>query len=119
MDQRTRCEREWTGSVGSYAVGWAQSKPDLFDAFSCGMVILQVSCPSLRKGKAMGGVKRDLNIYAFDAEAWRDSLPERRQKDFAILDADGGKGWDLVCGLLSQKKQRKSVSSAIGHPFLR
>jgi hypothetical protein len=44
-----------------------------------GMVILQVSCPSLRKGKAMGGVKRDLNIYNFDADAWRDSLPERRQ----------------------------------------
>lgn len=101
------------------AAGWAQSKPDLFDAFSCGMVILQVSCPSLRKGKAMGGVKRDLNIYAYDAEAWRDSLPERRQADFAILDADGGKGWDLVCGLLSQRKKRTSVSKAIGHPFLR
>lgn len=101
------------------AVGWAQSKPDLFDAFSCGMVILQASCPSLRKGKAMGGVKRDLSVYAFDAQAWRDSLPERRQRDFELLDADDGKGWDLVCGMLSQRKKRTSVSSAIGHPFLR
>jgi hypothetical protein len=33
----------------------------------------------------MGGVKRDLNIYGYDAERWRDSLPERRQADFAIL----------------------------------
>ena len=93
---------------------WAKDKPDLFDAFSCGMVILQVACPSLRKKGSMGGVKRDLNIYGYDAERWRDSLPERRQADFEILDANGGKGWKTVCGLLSQKKGRTSVKSAMG-----
>jgi len=111
-------EVKGVGSLFGASLGWAQAKPDLFDAFSCGMVILQVACPSLRRGKP-GGVKRDLGIYAYDAEAWRASLPERRQADFAILDEDGGKGWDLVCGLLAQKKKRTSVSAAIGHPFLR
>ena len=43
------------------------------------MVILQVACPSLRRGKP-GGVKRDLGIYAYDAEAWRASLPERGRR---------------------------------------
>ena len=111
-------EVKGVGSLFGAGLGWAQAKPDLFDAFSCGMVILQVACPSLRRGKP-GGVKRDLGIYGYDAEAWRASLPERRQADFAILDEDGGKGWDLVCGLLAQRKKRTSVSAAIGHPFLR
>jgi hypothetical protein len=64
-------------------------------------------------------VKRDLNVYNYDAERWRDTLSEKRQEDFAILDADGGKGWDLVVGLLSQRKGRTSVKKALGHPFLR
>ena len=106
------------GSLFGSSLGWAKAKPDLFDAFSCGMVILQVACPSLRKGKP-GSTKRDLDIYAFDAQAWRDSLPERRQADFAILDENGGQGWDLVCGLLAQRKKRTSVAQAIGHPFCR
>ena len=106
------------GPLFGSSLGWAKAKPDLFDAFSCGMVILQVACPSLRKGKP-GSTKRDLDIYAFDAQAWRDSLPERRQADFAILDENGGQGWDLVCGLLAQRKKRTSVAQAIGHPFCR
>ena len=106
------------GSLFGSSLGWAKAKPDLFDAFSCGMVILQVACPSLRKGKP-GATRRDLDIYAYDAQAWRDSLPERRQADFAILDENGGQGWDLVCGLLAQKKKRTSVAQAIGHPFCR
>jgi len=106
------------GSLFGSGIGWVQAKPDLFDAFSCGMVILQVACPGLRKGKP-GGTRRDLDIYAYDADAWRTSLPERRQSDFAILDEDGGKGWDLVCGLLAQRNKRISVKDAIGHPFLK
>jgi hypothetical protein len=43
----------------------------------------------------------------------------RYKADFELLDEDGGKGWELVCGLLSQRKQRTSVSAAVGHPFLR
>ena len=106
------------GSLFGAGLGWAQSKPDLFDAFSCGMVILQVACPSMRKGKP-GSTKRDLDIYAYDAKAWRASLPERREMDFAILDANNGQGWDLVCGLLQQRKKRTSVQQALGHPFLK
>ena len=102
------------GSLFGSSLGWAKAKPDLFDAFSCGMVILQVACPSLRKKGSMGGVKRDLNIYGYDAERWRSSLPERRQADFELLDANGGKGWKTVCGLLSQKKGRTSVKAAMG-----
>ena len=109
-------EKYLSGSFGGLlgGLGWAKDKPDLFDAFSCGMVILQVACPSLRKKGSMGGVKRDLNIYGYDAERWRSSLPERRQADFEILDANGGKGWKTVCGLLSQKKGRTSVKAAMG-----
>jgi hypothetical protein len=32
------------GGLGA-AFGWVQAKPDLFDAFSCGMTILQAGDP--------------------------------------------------------------------------
>jgi serine/threonine protein kinase len=100
-------------------LGWAKDKPDLFDAFSCGMTILQVSCPSMRKKGGMNGVRKELKTWAYDCEAWRASLPERRQSDFAILDANGGAGWKLVCGLVAQKSKRITVAKALSSPFCR
>ena len=114
-------ERYITGKFGGLFGGlaWGKSKPDLFDAFSCGMVIMQVSCPSMRKKNGMAGVRRELKIWAYDLPMWRASLPDRRQGDFAILDANNEAGWKLVCGLCAQKDKRMSVSQALGSPFCR
>lgn len=114
-------ERYISGKFGGLFGGmaFAKEKPDLFDAFSCGMVILQVSCPSMRKKGGMNGVRRELKTWAYDCEAWRASLPERRQSDFAILDANNQAGWKLVCGLVAPKGKRITVSKALGSPFCR
>ena len=37
-------EVKGVGGLGA-AFGWVQAKPDLFDAFSCGMTILQAGLP--------------------------------------------------------------------------
>jgi len=95
----------------------AKNKPDLFDAFSCGMTILQVSVPSFRKRGGMTAVRRDLKKFDYDCEAWRASLPERRQGEFAILDANSGAGWKVVCGLVAPRDNRMSVSKALSSPF--
>lgn len=112
-------ERYITGKFGGLFGGlqWGKSKPDLFDAFSCGMVIMQVSCPSMRKKGGMAGVRRELKTWAYDLPMWRASLPDRRQNDFAILDANDGAGWKVVCGLCAQKEERMSVTKALGSPF--
>ena len=83
------------------------------------MVIMQVSCQSMRKKNGMAGVRRELKIWAYDLPMWRASLPDRRQGDFAILDANNEAGWKLVCGLCAQKDKRMSVSQALGSPFCR
>ena len=116
-------ERYITGKFGGGGlgmnVGWGKNKPDLFDSFSCGMTILQVSVPAFRKKGAMKAVRRDLKRWCYDCEAWRASLSERQQEDFAILDDDNGAGWKLVCGLVSNKGTRMSVSKALSSPFCR
>ena len=114
-------ERYISGKFGGLFGGmaFAKEKPDLFDAFSCGIIILQVSCPSMRKKGGMNGVRRELKTWAYDCEAWRASLPERRQSDFAILDANNQAGWKLVCGLVAPKGKRITVSKALGSPFCR
>ena len=116
-------ERYITGKFGGSGlgmnVGWGKNKPDLFDSFSCGMTILQVSVPAFRKKGAMKAVRRDLKRWCYDCEAWRASLSERQQEDFAILDDDNGAGWKLVCGLVSNKGTRMSVSKALSSPFCR
>ena len=52
-------------------------------------------------------------------QAWRDKLNERQQADFEILDADGGKGWDLLQQLITKREKRITVGQAKGHPFAR
>jgi hypothetical protein len=66
-----------------------------------------------------------------DSQAWRESLGPRFQPEFAILDADGGKGWDLVKKMVVPRKgsvygfgtyngpDRISVADALNHPFAR
>ena len=114
-------ERYLTGKFGGGggAGEWNKNKPDLFDAFSVGMVILQVSVPAFRKKNGMKGVRGELKTWAYDCEAWRASLPERRQSDFAILDENDGAGWKLVCGLVANRSQRISVSKALSSSFCR
>lgn len=38
---------------------------------------------------------------------------------FAVLDADGGAGWDLLCSLMQfQPEARLSAAKALQHPWL-
>ena len=76
------------GSLFGSSLGWAKAKLDLLDAFSCGMVISQVACPSPRKGKP-GGTKRDSIIHAYDAQAARPAA-RAAAGGLAILDEKRG-----------------------------
>ncbi|CAL56950.1 Serine/threonine-protein kinase, active site [Ostreococcus tauri] len=115
-------ERYLSGNYSGFAgVGsWAKFKPDLFDAFSCGLTILQVSVPAFRKKGGLNGVRRELKRWNYDCEAWRASLSAQRQSEyFEILDANGQAGWKLVCGLVAERDSRMSVAKALSSPFCR
>lgn len=51
---------------------WQTQCPDLFDSFTAGMVLLQMSVPQLRKPGSMKVVNSQLKSLGNDAEAWRE-----------------------------------------------
>jgi len=100
-------------------MAFASKKPDLFDSYSAGLVIMQCALPSLRTRAAIQKMRGALDRNGQDLQKWRDGLSERQQADFEILDADGGKGWDLVQKLVTKREKRITVGKAKGHPFAR
>jgi len=96
---------------------WTTQSPDLFDSYTSGIVLLQMSLPQIR---GIGGTKivnSQLKSVDNDPEAWRTAYG--RNYDFSLLDRQNGAGWSLVCKLLTPKKSRMSVTAALGHRFFR
>ncbi len=103
-------------------VVWAYGRPDLFDSFSVGVVILQLAVPQLRAGAALRGLCPDLAAYS-GAEAWRAGSAKARACDFSLLDRDGGAGWDLAVRLLRPRDRlnrgRPGAAEALRHRYFR
>jgi len=96
---------------------WTTQNPDLFDSYTAGMLLFQMSLPQIR---GIGGTKivnSQLKSVSNDVEAWREQYG--RNYDFSLLDRQNGAGWDLVCKLLAPKKSRISIAAAQGHRFFR
>lgn len=105
---------------------WQLNKPDRFDMYSLGMVLLQMVFPSLRNDNALFTFNKRLAFYKYDINRWRNSseVKSRSGKDpslregFKVLDLDNGIGWDLLCQLLRYKpEERISANEALIHPF--
>lgn len=115
---------------------WSKYRPECFDSYSAGVVMLQLSLPFLRQGSSLKNWKQTMIRLNHDVKAWRDkaALSSRQTQ---ILDANGGAGWDLVEGLLrprdiesdgqggvrfvgsSGKAPRLTPTEALKHPFLK
>jgi len=95
--------------------GWAKSKPDLFDSYSAGLVILQLACPGLRNDGALRTLRKTLGKQPL--MAWRHNY-NGKESDLELLNENGGKAWDLLTQLIAPKDKRKSVGSALNHPWL-
>ena len=106
---------------------WAYGRPDLFDAYSCGALFLQMAVPDLRSPSAQRSFNSDLAKNGGDLELWRKSVTSRGGRlsyDFSLLDADGGAGWDLAKGLLAPRsgplsRGRLSCAAALRHRYFR
>ena len=115
---------------------WSQHRPECFDSYSAGVVLLQLALPFLRQGSSLKNWKQTMIRLNHDVKAWREkaNLSSRQTQ---ILDANGGMGWELVEGLLQPreiegdgqggvrfvgaagKAPRLTPTEALRHPFLK
>jgi len=103
---------------------WAKYKPDLFDSFSAGMILLQMAIPEIRPASSQQIFRYDLSKFDNYLPTWRSSgTSKSRLMDFTILDKDNGAGWDLACKLLHNRNQnyrgRLSAEEALRHRYFR
>ncbi|KAG2447430.1 hypothetical protein HYH02_007756 [Chlamydomonas schloesseri] len=82
---------------------WAKHKPDRFDTWSAGIVMLQLAVPSMRTDRALRAFNANYGPkYKYDLAAWRKGV-NLYPRDCALLDANDGLGWDLLQSLLAPR----------------
>nr|AYL64473.1 chloroplast serine/threonine protein kinase Stl1-B [Chlamydomonas sp. UWO 241] len=99
---------------------WLYGAPDLFDSYSAGVLLVQMSVPGLRRGTAMRLFNAELAQSDFDLKVWRDS--RGRSQDFTLLDRNNGAGFDLARKLICKRsgpfnRGRLSVGGALLHRY--
>jgi hypothetical protein len=102
---------------------WAVFRPDLFDAYSLGLVLVQLCVPALRRRNSLGPsgtFQRSLAAAEYDLRSWR-KQNEGGVWDFEVFDAAGGLAWDLACSLVCKRnatrRGRLSCAQALLHPW--
>lgn len=90
---------------------WNASNPPLFDAYSIGLVVLQLAVPSLRGRRGMKRLRRELarRKAGEHLSLWRESFA-KKEDDFTLLDANGGRGWDFVKKLVRYASAKPPMS---------
>lgn len=93
-----------------------------FDAYSAGLVLLQLGIPSLHSRAAMQMARKALQqCEDQDVAEWRKDSTTQVSCDFNLLDAEEGMAWDLVRGLLMEDpEERYSIDLVLSqHPYLK
>jgi len=100
---------------------WWLGCPNLFDTYSAGMILVQMSIPELRSMRSQRGFVSDLEEYSNDLKTWRAESPRAQNADFSLLDMNNGAGWDLACKLVCRRnafmRGRLSAKEALGHRY--
>ncbi|WIA36617.1 hypothetical protein OEZ86_007905 [Tetradesmus obliquus] len=98
---------------------WTYGRPDLFDSYSCGILLMQMCVPQLRSTANIRQFNNQLRGFDQDLEQWRRF--NGRQMDFTQLDRSNGAGWDLATKLLARRDKynrgRISVGQALRHRY--
>ncbi|GLC37701.1 hypothetical protein PLESTB_000886900 [Pleodorina starrii] len=98
---------------------WVYGRPDLFDSYTAGVLLMQMCVPELRPVANIRLFNTELRQYDNDLNRWR--MYRGQKYDFSLLDRNGGAGWDLACKLITKRDQfnrgRLSVGQALSHRF--
>lgn len=100
---------------------WYLEKPDRFDMYSVGVILLQMVFPKLRSDNNLIAFNRKLESLNYDIEKWRKCV-EQNGKDFKegfqMLDMEDGAAWSFLKKLLVYDPQRRlSAGQAFRHRF--
>jgi serine/threonine protein kinase len=103
---------------------WQYGRPDLFDSYSAGVVLLQMAVPQLRTITGQRGLNSDLAACDYDLALWRTKSGKARQCDFTLLDRNDSAGWDLACRLVRERNNflnrgRLSAKEAMRHRYFK
>lgn len=109
------------GALASMAMSpllWAKNQPDKFDAYSAGIILLQLAVPCLRKNRNLKSFNTNLAHCEYDLHRWRAAYGRRlAQKELVLLDSDDGALLELAASLLREKIDRASCAIALRSPF--
>lgn len=114
---------------------WSQHRPECFDSYSAGVVLLQLSLPFLRSSSSIKNWKQTMIRLKHDIREWREKA-KLSSRQTALLDANDGAGWSLLEALLQPrqiegdgqggvkfvdrtgKAPRLTPNEALKHPFI-
>lgn len=71
---------------------WAQHKPDRFDTWSAGIVMLQLALPPLRQPRGLQLFLNEYEKVEYDLDAWRSGCRWLTKRDSLPLDENDGAG---------------------------
>ena len=97
---------------------WDKFKPDRFDAFSLGIIFLQLCVAQLRDKVILERFIQELSICSLDLKVWRANLNKFSSQETALLDSDNGAGWDFASTLVCARELRVSLSQVQSHSFI-
>lgn len=106
---------------------WKMHRPELYDAFSLGVVLMQLACPRLRTDASLQRWRDELASCDGDLWLWRER--KATAADEPILSMNDDAGWDLAAALLRPQRMgqgkgkgalpgRLSPKEALEHRFL-
>ena len=81
------------------ASAWARYQPDRFDIYSAGIIFMQLAVPALRSDRGLKAFNEDIKTAGYDVYKWREAA-NLAPVQTAVLDANGGAGWELAAALL-------------------
>jgi len=105
---------------------WRRHAPQLFDMYSLGIILLQISVPTFRADAGLRRFAQGFERCEYDLAKWREQYGRKlRASDTAVLDAEDGAGWELMGDLLRPRDldspgagaQRPEAANALKHRF--
>jgi hypothetical protein len=92
---------------------WAQHKPDRFDTWSAGIILMCLALPSMRSSRGLGVFLQEFRWSKYDLDRWRATSRWANARDLALLDADEGAGWSLARALLRPRSIEVADSGVV------
>jgi len=104
---------------------WQLNRPDKFDMYAVGMMLMQMAFPNLRTDSQIIAFRRSLEGMDYNVKTWRAKLEaskrlsKENQAGFELLDLNNGAGWELVTLLMDKRPSaRISADQALKHRWL-